>query len=224
MKNIAVFTTTRAEYGLLKPLIKEIEQDDQFNLLLFAGGAHLAAELGKTINEINIDGFNVTASFDYLLNTDSSNNIIKSMGIESFQLSEIFGRYEIDFVVVLGDRFELIPIVLAAILTKACIVHLHGGEATEGLIDEQIRHMVTKAAHIHFASCEEYRRNIIRMGENKHHVFNVGALSIDKIFVKQKVSKEELLKANKWTVKTEQPNYVCPYGPAGCADPKYITK
>lgn len=211
MKNIAVFTTTRAEYGLLKPLIRRIEQDNDLSVLLFAGGAHLAPEHGKTISEINKDGFSVTATFDYLLNTDSSCSLIKSMGVEIFQLSEIFDRYQIDFVVVLGDRFELLPIVLAAILSKVCIVHLYGGEATEGIIDEQIRHMITKAAQLHFVSCEDYRWNIIRMGEKSNRVFNVGALGVDNILLKQKISKGDLYK--KYNLEVNRKTVLLTYHP-----------
>lgn len=211
MKNIAIFTTTRAEYGLLKPLIRAVDLDSEMNLLLFVGGTHLAQEHGKTIKEINNDGFKITATFDYLLNTDSTSNLIRSMGIESFQLAEIFEKYPIDVIVILGDRFELIPIVLSAILSKSCIAHLNGGEATEGLIDEQIRHMVTKAAHLHFPSCEEYRRNIIRMGEESYRVFNVGALSIDNILMSQKKSKEELFK--KYDLDVNQKTVLLTYHP-----------
>jgi GDP/UDP-N,N'-diacetylbacillosamine 2-epimerase (hydrolysing) len=181
MINIGIFTTTRAEFGILKPLIRMINIDPDLKLSLFVGGSHLAPEYGKTIGEILDEKITISAKFDYLLNSDSSEYLVKAMGIESFELAKIFSSFSIDFVIVLGDRYELIPIVLASILYKKALVHLHGGEATEGLIDEQIRHMVTKAAHLHFVACDEYRNNLLRMGEKRDRVFNVGALAIDSV-------------------------------------------
>lgn len=143
------------------------------------GGAHLATEYGETINEIKELGITITDSFDYLLNNDDSFSISKSFGIASYELAHIFEKYEFDFACVLGDRFELLSIVGNAILFRKPIIHISGGERTEGAIDEQIRHMISKAAHLHFVSCEEYAENLQKMGEPARRIFNTGALNVD---------------------------------------------
>lgn len=194
MKKIAVFTTTRAEFGILSALLKEIGLSKQLQALLFVGGSHLTPETGNTINEINKSEFKITATFDYLLNSDKASKIAESLGIAVVKLSNIFATYKFDLVCVLGDRYELLAIVSNAIIFKKPIIHLHGGEITEGAIDEQIRHMVTKASHIHCAACEEYAQNIINMGEEKWRVHNVGALSVDNIKSIPKLPKYKLFK------------------------------
>jgi GDP/UDP-N,N'-diacetylbacillosamine 2-epimerase (hydrolysing) len=191
-KIIAIFTTTRAEFGLLSALIGEINNSDKLESILFVGGAHLAVETGKTICEINEAGFKITATFDYLLNSDSELSVSKSLGIAVLELSRIFNEFQFDMVCVLGDRYELMAIVSNAIIFRKPIIHIHGGEKTEGAIDEQIRHMITKAAHIHFASCEEYAQNIIKMGEAQWRVFNTGALTIDNILTIKRKTRSDL--------------------------------
>ncbi len=179
MKTIAVFTTTRAEFGILKPLISELNNNSATKVLLFVGGTHTASEHGYTINEIKKSDFKITQTFDYLLNEDSPCSLTKSSGIETIELANIFNNFNFDAICILGDRYELLPIVQTAILFKKPIIHLHGGERTEGAIDEQIRHMITKAAHIHFAACDEYAQNIINLGEESFRVYNTGALAVD---------------------------------------------
>lgn len=192
MKTVGIFTTTRAEFGLLSALLRQIERDRGIDYKLFVGGTHLAAEHDKTIREIQQSGFAIHNVFDYLLNDDNSAALAKSTGIATIELSRIFEYESFDFVCILGDRFELLAIVTNAILFKKPIIHIHGGERTEGIIDEQIRHMITKAAHIHFATCEEYAENIRRMGESAWRVHNVGALSVDNIVQMKKISKSKL--------------------------------
>ena len=152
MKTIAIFSTTRAEFGIFSALLKEIDKSNDIQYLLFVGGSHLAYETGHTVDEILDQNFPVTATFDYQLNQSDSATIVKSLGICTMELAGVFKNYEFDFVCILGDRMELLSIVSAAIIFNKPIVHLHGGERTEGAIDEQIRHMVTKASHIHFPS------------------------------------------------------------------------
>lgn len=181
MKNIAFFTTTRADFGIFIPLLREIEKDTALSYSLFVGGTHLAQEHGYTIHEIQENGFNISATFDYLLNEDSPFSLVHSAGIATTELAHIFKNHSFDFVCVLGDRYELLSVVTAAILFNKPIIHIHGGEQTQGVIDEQIRHMITRAAHIHFVSCEPYRQNILLLGETKERIFNTGALSVDNI-------------------------------------------
>lgn len=178
MRKIGIFTTSRAEFGIFSALLRQIESNNDLKYILFVGGSHLVKEFGKTINEIK-DKFKISEIFDFLLNEDSNYSLTRSLGIELIELANIFRRYYFDFCCILGDRFELLPIVLAAVIFKKPIIHLHGGEVSQGAIDEQIRHMVTKAAHVHFVSCEEYKQNIRKMGEPEWRIFNTGALSAD---------------------------------------------
>ncbi len=149
--------------------------------MVFAGGSHLTMESGRTIREIQDDGVAVTDRFDYLLNDTDSATLSRSLGIATMELSRLFARYSFDSVCVLGDRYELLAIVSCAILFRKPIFHIHGGESTHGLIDEQIRHMVTKAAHLHFVTCAVHADNLRRMGESEWRIHNTGALAIDRI-------------------------------------------
>ena len=191
MLKIAVFTTSRAEFGILSSLLREIKKEDEIDYYLFVGGSHLVVELGKTINEIK-DEFEITDTFDFFFNEDSPYSLSKSLGIEQIELANIFRKYDFDAICVLGDRFELLPIVNTAIIFKKPIIHIHGGETTQGAIDEQVRHMITKAAHVHFVSCDEYKENIRKMGEPESRVFNVGALSVDNIVNNKVIIKSKL--------------------------------
>lgn len=205
MKKIAFFTTTRAEFGLLSGLISAVDKEETLDHLLFVGGTHLSKKYGYTIDEIKEHNFIITDTFDFISNEDNSFSLLESAGRELTQLAHIFDRYDFDAICVLGDRIELLPIVNAAIIYKKVIIHIHGGEKTEGAVDEQVRHMITKSAHLHFAICERYRENIINMGEHKERVFNTGALGLDNMINVERISKDEIfatlkLDASKQTV------------------------
>lgn len=189
---VAIFTTSRAEFGILYPLIKQMSVKGGIKPLLFVGGAHLVSECGKTINEITSYGINVQDIFDYLLNGDDSFSISKSFGIAVCELAHIFRDYAFDFVCVLGDRFELLAIVNNAIIFKKPIIHISGGEETTGVIDEQVRHMITKAAHLHFVSCKEYAENLMKMGEPAWRIINTGSLNVDNIVKQNRIPKKRL--------------------------------
>lgn len=191
MKKVAVFTTSRAEFGLLTPIIEEAKTRNDIEVLLFVGGGHLLKSQGNTIEYIK-KKFQVTTIFDFLTEDSTLNSITDSMAEETKQLAEIFKKYKFDIVLILGDRFELLPIVSLSVVNRIPIAHIHGGEITEGAIDEQIRHMITKASHLHFTSCEEYKNNVIKMGEEKNRVLNCGAPAIDNIKKVEKISKKEL--------------------------------
>ena len=162
MKKIAIFTTSRAEFGLLSNLLDAIVLDDALEYLLFAGGSHHLNTQGRSIQEMTSMEYH-PIPFDFFLSSDNEKTLTQSMGVELFQLSEIFSKYNFDFVTVLGDRIELLPIVHAAIIFRKPIIHIHGGEVTEGALDEQIRHMITKASHIHFCVCKEYQQNVMKI-------------------------------------------------------------
>ena len=162
---IAIFTTSRAEFGQLESLIHQINKDKFLSHFLFAVGSHLAIEYGKTLTEIESSGVKVTDMFNYLLSGSDANSLTKSSGIATYELARIFNKYDFDFVCVLGDRFELLSIITNAILFRKPIIHISGGEISEGALDNQVRHMITKAAHIHITACKEYAENIRKMGE-----------------------------------------------------------
>ncbi len=192
MKKIAIFTTTRADFGLFAPLIVEIKKSNELSSLLFAGGTHFSAEYGQTINEIENNGYEIDDSFDYLINKYDSYSHAKGLSIATKKVADIFAKHDFDFVCLLGDRYELLSIVSNAIIFKKAIIHLYGGEISQGAIDEQIRHMITKAAHLHLTSSNEYAENICKMGEAKWRVYNVGALGIDNIVKSKKIAKKIL--------------------------------
>lgn len=189
---IAVFTTTRAEFGILLPLIRTIERSDQLDYLLFAGGTHMNEAYGNTVQEIRNSGVKISSSFDFIPDHTDPQALVRALATETGQMAEIFSTYSFDAVCILGDRYELLPVVMAAILYKKSIIHIHGGERSEGAIDEQVRHMLTKSAHIHFAACEAYANNIRRMGEQAWRVHNTGALAADNMKNLAPVPKQEL--------------------------------
>jgi UDP-N-acetyl-D-glucosamine 2-epimerase, UDP-hydrolysing len=181
MKKICVVTGTRAEYGLLKPLIKRINEDDKLTLQLLVTGMHLSLEFGYTYNEIVKDNFPITEKVEILLGSDTPIGISKSMGLAMISFSEVFERIKPDILIILGDRYEMFAIASAAMISKIPIAHLHGGETTEGAIDEAIRHSITKMSYLHFTSTEAYRKRVIQLGENPDRVFNVGAIGAENI-------------------------------------------
>lgn len=192
MRKICVISGTRAEYGLLYWLIKKIKEDKYLKLQLIATGMHLSPEFGLTYNQIEDDGFYIDRKIEILLSSDTSVGISKSMGLAMISFSEAFEDLKPDIIIVLGDRFEIFSAVSAAMIARIPVAHCHGGEATEGLIDESIRHSITKMSHIHFCSTTEYRDRIIQLGENPKTVFNVGALGIENINKLPLLSKEDL--------------------------------
>ncbi|MDA8705521.1 UDP-N-acetylglucosamine 2-epimerase [Litoricolaceae bacterium] len=179
MKKICVVTGTRAEFGLLLPLLRRLSTDSAFELQIVAGGMHLRYEFGFTVSEIEKAGFSISKKVDFLLDSDTKSGLVKSTGLGMILFSEAFGDLQPDLVVVLGDRFEIFAASFAAMAMCIPIAHIHGGESTFGLIDESIRHSVSKMSQLHFVSTEQYRQRLIRMGEDPRSVFNCGALGLD---------------------------------------------
>lgn len=176
-----MITGTRAEFGLLFWLIKEIAEDTNLHLQLVATGMHLSPEFGLTYREIEKSGFRIDKKIETLLSSDTPIGISKSMGLAMISFSECFDELKPDIIVVLGDRFEIFAACSAAMISRIPIAHIHGGEATEGLIDEPIRHSLTKMSHLHFTATEEYKKRVIQLGENPNRVFNTGTPGIDNI-------------------------------------------
>ncbi len=212
INTIAVFSTTRAEYGLLYPLLKVLSQTKELKYLLFVGGTHLASEHGKTISEIYSDpNISITDTFDFILNEDSPYSLAQSIALETFQLTNLFKLYQFDMVLVLGDRIELLPIIENAIIFKKPIIHLYGGEKTQGAIDDQIRNMISKAAHVHFVSCEEYKKNLELLGENSNRIYVVGSLATDNMMNLERIKKEILFQ--ELNLNPEKPTILLSYHP-----------
>lgn len=183
-------TGTRAEYGLLYWLMKEIEADTALQLQMIVTGAHLSPEFGLTYQLIEHDGFQISHKIEMLLSSDSDVGITKSMGLAMISFADAFSQLKPDLLIVLGDRFETFSAVSAATVAKIPIAHLHGGETTEGAYDESFRHSITKMSHLHFTATEVYRKRVIQLGESPDRVFNVGAAGIDNILRLKLLSRE----------------------------------
>lgn len=192
LKNIAVFTSIRSEYGLLSPLIRQIESSKLFDLCLLVGGAHLLEEYGETINQIKKDGFRITETFDFLDRNTSKDFSTRSIGKLQQQIGEYFYSNRPDLLIVLGDRYELIPVATSALLNNIPIAHISGGETTEGAIDNQIRHALTKMSHLHFPATETYKHNILKMGEEEWRVCVSGEPGLDEVLNMNYIEKKDL--------------------------------
>lgn len=191
-RKICVVTGTRAEYGLLRLLMEKIRQSSCLELQIIATGMHLSPEFGLTIADIEEDGFRIDRKVEMLLSSDTPVGVAKSMGLGMIGFADALFDLKPDLVLVLGDRYEIFSATAAAMVACIPIAHLHGGEATEGLIDEPIRHSVTKMSHLHFVAAEEYRRRVIQLGEQPDRVFNVGGLGIENIIRLKLLTREEL--------------------------------
>lgn len=192
MKQICIVTGTRAEYGLLKPIINKVHQSDEMELQLVVTGMHLSTEFGLTYREIEDDGYPITAKIEMLLSSDTSVGVTKSMGVALLGFADYFEVYRPDIAIILGDRYEMLMAASAAMVSRIPIAHIHGGELTEGLIDEAIRHSITKMSHLHFTTTQEYRNRVIQMGEQPRNVYNVGALGVESIKSLPLMTKEDL--------------------------------
>lgn len=192
MKKICIVTATRAEYGLLKPLIKKISRANNLELQLVVTGMHLSAEFGLTYQEIEEDGYPIKAKIEMLLSSDTPAGITKSMGVALIGFADYFSENQPDMVIILGDRYEMLAVASSAMIARIPIAHIHGGELTEGAMDESIRHSITKMSHLHFTTTEEYRKRVIQLGEQPRTVFNVGALGIENVKTAKLLSRKEL--------------------------------
>ena len=180
-KKICIITGSRAEYGLLLPLLKLIKKDNFFNLQIIATGMHVSQEFGNTYQQIEKDGFTINAKVEMLLSSDTNIAITKSTGIGVMGMADALQQLTPDIVVVIADRFESFAATTAAYLMGIPIAHIHGGEVTEGAFDEGLRHSMTKMSYWHFVSTQKYKQRVIQLGEEPKRVFNVGAIGLDNI-------------------------------------------
>lgn len=193
-KKVCIITGSRAEYGLLYWLMKAIEESKKLELQIIVTGMHLSDEFGNTYLQIEKDGFNIDKKVDISITSDSEIAISKSMSIGIIGFARAYDELNPDLIIVLGDRFEIFSAVTAATISRIPIAHLHGGELTEGAIDEAFRHSITKMSHLHFVATEDYRNRVVQLGENPQKVFNVGGLGIDNIFKLDLLSKRDFEK------------------------------
>jgi GDP/UDP-N,N'-diacetylbacillosamine 2-epimerase (hydrolysing) len=193
-RKICIITGTRAEYGLLYWLLKEIEADKELELQVIVTGMHLSPEFGLTYKEIEKE-FKINKKIEMLLSSDTSVGISKSMGLAQISFAESYDELKPDIVIVLGDRYEIFSATSAAMIARIPIAHIHGGEKTEGAFDESIRHSITKMSHLHFTATNEYKNRVIQLGENPSRVFNVGGMGIENIKRLKLLSKEEFEKS-----------------------------
>lgn len=210
-RTIAVVTGSRSEYGLLTPLIRAIQSHAALKLQLMVTGMHLLPQHGNTIEQIMADGFPIAETINLELCDDSVLDIAAAMarGITGF--CHAFQLHRPDIVVVLGDRFEILAAAQAAMFCRLTIAHIHGGESSEGVIDEAIRHSISKMAHLHFVSTDIYRRRVIQLGESPERVFNVGALAVDNMRQLELLERDELEES--LDVKLGKCNFLVTYHP-----------
>ncbi len=209
-RKICVVTGTRAEYGLLYWLMKEIEADDALELQLIVTGMHLSPEFGLTYKEIEKD-FKIDKKIEMLLSSDTSVGVSKSMGLAQISFAEAYDELKPDILVVLGDRYEIFSAVSTAMIARVPIAHLSGGELTLGAIDDAIRHAITKMSHLHFVTTEVYRRRVVQLGEDSDRVFNFGEAGLDNIYQLDLLSKDDFKKSIKW--KLNKKNILFTYHP-----------
>lgn len=211
MRTIGVVTVARSDYGIYLPVLRRIQQDPDLRLRLIVGGMHLSPEFGLTARAIEADGFNIDDRVEMLLSSDTPEGIAKSVGLGTIGFAQAFGRGRPDFLLVLGDRFEMLSAATAALPFRIPVAHIHGGESTEGIIDEAIRHAITKMSHLHFASTQTYAERITQMGEEPWRVVVSGAPSLDNLNQIRMMSPEEL--EGRFGLKLANPPLLVTYHP-----------
>ena len=208
---ICVTTGTRAEYGLLKPLMDKIKGDADFTLQLLVTGAHLSPEFGLTYKQIEADGYPIDAKVEMLLSSDTPEGITKSMGLGMVGYADALKQLQPDLLIILGDRYEMLAVALTALIFRIPIAHIHGGEITEGAYDDAIRHSITKMSVLHFTSTEAYRKRVIQLGEQPERVFNVGAIGLDNFKSLTLLTKDQLEK--ELNIRFKKYNYLVGFHP-----------
>jgi GDP/UDP-N,N'-diacetylbacillosamine 2-epimerase (hydrolysing) len=204
-----VVTGSRAEYGLLYWLLKEIQATPEFDLQIAATGMHLSPEFGSTYQKIENDGFIINEKVEMLLSSDTPSAISKSTGLGMIGFADAYNDLKPDLLIVLGDRYEIFAATTVAMFAKIPIAHIHGGETTQGAFDEGIRHSITKMAWWHFVASEEYKNRVIQLGESPSRVYNVGGLGVDSIQKSNLLSKKEL--TNRMGIKFSKKNLLITY-------------
>ena len=215
-RRIAVFTGSRAEYGLLSGVMRAIRDDATLELQVIAGAMHFAPEFGMTAAQIVADGFQIDAKVEMLLASDSRVGVVKSLGLGTIGMADALERLAPDLLVILGDRFEALAAAQAALIMGVPIAHIHGGEITEGAYDDAIRHAITKMAALHFVAAEPYRARVIQMGTPPGRVINVGAPGLDGLAEGRLMPLDEVSAQIGFAIRA--PYFLATYHPATSAD------
>lgn len=190
--NIGIVTGTRAEYGLLSRTIETLQKDERFKVYIFACGTHLSPEFGYTVTELEKNGVKNIIPIEMLMSSASRVGIAKSVGIATMSFADAFSRQKLDAIMVLGDRYEILAAAQTAMFLDICLIHIHGGEVTEGAFDDAIRHSITKMANIHFPTTDEFAKRIRQLGESGDSIFTVGSPGVDNIINVPRMTKLEL--------------------------------
>ena len=200
---VAIITGTRAEFFLLKNLILEIKKDKYFDLKFYVTGSHISKTFGNTIKDISDFKIKISKIVNIAVNKDDIKSISNSISLGIKKFSNIFLKSNPDLIIILGDRYEILSSAIAASINRIPIAHIHGGERTEGLIDEGIRHSITKLAHIHFVSTKEYYNRVAQLGEDPKNIHNVGSLGNESIYSSKLISKSKIEKLLKIKLKEQ---------------------
>lgn len=211
MRTIGVVTVARSDYGIYLPLLRKIKADPTLRLHLIVAGMHLSPEFGLTVKNIEADGFKVDERVEMLLSSDTPEGIAKSMGLGVIGFAQVYARSRPDILVVLGDRFEMYTAALAALPFRIPVAHIHGGEVTQGAIDDALRHSMTKLSHLHFVSTQEYARRVMQLGEEPWRVVVCGALSLDNLHNVRLLNRKEL--ADEFGISLEEQFLLVTYHP-----------
>lgn len=193
MRTIGVVTVGRSDYGIYLPLLRRIQDDPDLQLHLIAAGMHLSPEFGLTNQIIEADGFEIAERVEMLLSSDSPEGVAKSMGLGVIGFSQVYARSQPDILVVLGDRFEMHAAALAALPFKIPVAHIHGGEITQGAMDDALRHSITKLSHFHFVAVQEYADRVMQLGESPDRIYVTGAPGLDNVHTVDLLNKDDLL-------------------------------
>lgn len=210
-KKVCILTATRAEYGLLKNVIERFSKDVNIELKLVVTGMHLSERYGFTYKEIEKDGYSIDRKIPILAEGNDANSISETMGNALVKFSKYFEQIKPDILVVLGDRYETLAVCIAAMNQQVPIAHIHGGEITEGAIDDAIRHSISKMSYLHFTSTEEYKQRVIQLGEEPDRVFCVGALGVENVLLTQLLNIDELQES--FLMKMTKKYFVCTFHP-----------
>jgi GDP/UDP-N,N'-diacetylbacillosamine 2-epimerase (hydrolysing) len=210
-KKICVVTGSRAEYGLLKNIIKLIKLEPTMQLQIIATGSHIAEKFGSTYKEILEDGIDIDFKIEILDDIINEQTTSIAMGKVQAEVSKILQDTKPDLLLVVGDRYEILSAVIAALLCKIPVAHIHGGEVTTGAFDDSIRHAITKMSHLHFVATERSKKRVLQLGEKPETIFNFGGLGVDAIESNEYVSKEEVQKLT--GIKFREKNLLITYHP-----------
>jgi len=211
VKRICVVTTSRADYGIYLPVLRQIEKDPSFQLQLLITGSHLSPDFGFTVREIAADGFDTSERVEMLLSSDTPAGISIAMGLGMIGFAQSYARLRPDLLLVLGDRFEMHAAVSAALPFKIPVAHIHGGELSEGAIDDALRHSITKMSHLHFVATEVYAKRVRQMGEEPWRITVSGAPALDNLKTVELLERPEI--EERYNLQLEEPFLLVTYHP-----------